>query len=518
MMMREPRANVRSLLRVYLTAIMVCCIALAMRCLALGVDGLWLDEVYSASFASLAPIDLVIAALRFDLHPPLYYLQLAIWGVVSLDDNWLLANSIAWSIGTLLLAGYGVCRLTRSNYVAWLLVTLVVSVLGSEVYYASELRMYAMISFLTVLGWVRADHWLEISSLRNSTWLVAVLGALGWSHSTAFIPVSSVLLYAIMSCRGRQNLKELKTFAGIVAAVGVLLTPWLINASLRSVSHTVFPTVPEVLRSIAGWAIGYGALDIPDMVRIVAGCVIVLYVAVATFIGDRKTRLILVCFVIWPTVLIIALSYFVRPIWISRVVAFSAPFLAISVALFWYDRVHRLKNVLSSNFALSYWMFGLLIFSLGSLSWMQATMPHKMQYRDAALLIAKNNIERLPILVPGNVTFWGMARYLRSPDWGSILDIQDPVTRNGSDVWGRIYDRLGSKWLERLHLVPTDRKVSTDYGDMWIGSSPLPQGVGSKGVWVVGNNNLTEVDACGNSVSNNVWKFRGVVVFRCSFE
>lgn len=152
MMMREPRANVRSLLRVYLTAIMVCCIALAMRCLALGVDGLWLDEVYSASFASLAPIDLVIAALRFDLHPPLYYLQLAIWGVVSLDDNWLLANSIAWSIGTLLLAGYGVCRLTRSNYVAWLLVTLVVSVLGSEVYYASELRMYAMISFLTVLG------------------------------------------------------------------------------------------------------------------------------------------------------------------------------------------------------------------------------------------------------------------------------------------------------------------------------------------------------------------------------
>src|SRR5690348_7298504 len=63
--------------------------ALALRAAFIWKDRLWLDEVWSATFAVQPFIDVVIATLRFDPHPPLYYLQLWVWASISHSTLWL---------------------------------------------------------------------------------------------------------------------------------------------------------------------------------------------------------------------------------------------------------------------------------------------------------------------------------------------------------------------------------------------------------------------------------------------
>jgi hypothetical protein len=139
-----------------------------------------------------------------------------------------------------------------------------------------------------------------------------------------------------------------------------------------------------------------------------------------------------------------------------------------------------------------------------------------MQYREAAAFLAHENTAALPIYVPQNVTFWGIARYLQGPEWGSLLEVQDPVRPDESDTWARIYARMGPEWLQRLHLAPRKRQLATPAGTMWIGLSPLPAEVAAKGLWIVGNNNLLKETApCGTAARQEVRRFTGVVVVKC---
>lgn len=498
-----------------LTAALVTSLALVLRCRALGVDGLWQDEVFGASFANLNPLEIVIAVLRFDIHPPLYYLQLKLWSLPSLADEWLLANSVAWSMGALLAATYGAYRL--AGPATALCVAALLAVSGSEIYYATELRMYAMISCLTVIGWVRAEQWINNPVPRNAAWLVAVLGILAGTHSSAFVPVSSVLLYALLGRWSRSGFQGLLRSWGVVLSVGILLAPWLANASMRSVSHTGTPTFGAIVKTLSGWMLGYGALEIPSTIRLVTTLIIAAFVTAALILGNRTTRHTLLSFVVWPILVLAIVSLAVRPVWIDRAVAFCAPFLALSIAFLLHTLYSRNHGTSRPHPMILISLIGIFCITSGIVAWGQAGLPRKMQYREAAQFIAQSNTERLPIYVPVNVAFWGMARYLQNPGWGSVLEIQDPVRADGSETWTRIYARLGTTWLTRLGLVPKTRELITPNGTMWIGFSPLPSTVTSPGFWEVGNNDLLKDGAgCASATREETQRFRGVVVLRCS--
>lgn len=57
--------------------LLVLLVAFGLRFMAIRADGgLWYDEIFGASYVNLNPLDVVVAVMRFDIHPPLYYLQL----------------------------------------------------------------------------------------------------------------------------------------------------------------------------------------------------------------------------------------------------------------------------------------------------------------------------------------------------------------------------------------------------------------------------------------------------------
>jgi len=84
-----------------------------------------------------------VSILRFDLHPPFYYLQLSLWALVSHDDVWLMANSIFWStaaIGLLIYAASRIYGLPTALYAGILLALSPVALA-----YADQVRMYDFI-------------------------------------------------------------------------------------------------------------------------------------------------------------------------------------------------------------------------------------------------------------------------------------------------------------------------------------------------------------------------------------
>src|ERR1700722_18819880 len=77
---QAPRFALRSIDRQTLIAgLAVLAIGIWLRSATIGRESLWLDEIYSVSLANLSIPGTLMAVLHFDVHPPLYYLQLNLW-------------------------------------------------------------------------------------------------------------------------------------------------------------------------------------------------------------------------------------------------------------------------------------------------------------------------------------------------------------------------------------------------------------------------------------------------------
>src|SRR5437763_1150451 len=107
------------------------CLGLAVRLTWIWNDRLWLDEVWSATLAVQPLFDLIVATLRFDPHPPLYYIQLHIWATFSHSTVWLFVNSAIWS-GLSIISLWIVARKLLSDRLA-LIATVLFTVMPAAV-------------------------------------------------------------------------------------------------------------------------------------------------------------------------------------------------------------------------------------------------------------------------------------------------------------------------------------------------------------------------------------------------
>ncbi len=169
---REDRPSRRSA-RVWrvLVPLGIVAVAAATRFYALGAKSLWLDEAATMN-AIDAPLGNVVASVKAcDAHPPLYYALLHIWmhkplamthGPVPAEQRWLFlcrshsagqarAFSAAVSVATALVFYWlvGVVATRRAAFLA----SLVVAVSAFQVYFAQEVRMYALAGFFVALSW-----------------------------------------------------------------------------------------------------------------------------------------------------------------------------------------------------------------------------------------------------------------------------------------------------------------------------------------------------------------------------
>src|SRR5262249_50288338 len=113
---------------------------------------LWEDEIIATTHAVQPLGRLFVNVARNDIHPPLYFLQLHIWGLVSHADAWFVANSVAWSLGALVSLWLVVKKLSDDEGLAWA-ATGIMAVLPTSLEVAFSVRMYAMLSAMAIWGY-----------------------------------------------------------------------------------------------------------------------------------------------------------------------------------------------------------------------------------------------------------------------------------------------------------------------------------------------------------------------------
>lgn len=465
-------------------ALLVFAVAVWLRVVALGRDGFWLDEIYSAAFSNLSALGTVVAVFLYDPHPPLYYLQLNAWGRLGHGDLWLLLNSVTWSAATLLAVSIGTTR--QFGSICGLIALCFCAVMGSEVFFADELRMYAMYACLSVLSWIAANRLRTNYRFRTALPLIVILAVMGAIHSASILAASAALLYALPEGNRQQIRRLLPTWVAIAAVVACTYLPWAVNASFRRVGHTSAPTLQSASHTIAGWILGYGDAPLAAWASPCTTIVVAVSLVAIALILPMLSRLI-VCFIAWPLLFGAALCFAIQPIWLDRTFAFCAPFVAIAYGAAIGQMLTRLNQ--EGNKAALYTMIGLVAAATASGAWLaylQVTTPYKPDhYRALARYLAEQAKPGEIIYAPDAATFWGVSRYLIGPDWGNIFQVQDAAELSRLKKWQRVYAVLGPGAAGRLGLLPTGRRLDSFRVPMFIGSSPLPDLANVTAIWLL---------------------------------
>jgi hypothetical protein len=503
-----------------LSAVLAC----VLRVYHLTTPGLHLDEIYGATYTGLGLVDTVVAVFRFDIHPPLYYLQLNGWAAaLGVSDTALLLNSVALSLfGWCIVTGFAWRRLGLSGAV---LAGFLLAVSLTDILYAQEVRMYAFLSAMGLTAWWLANRSAEVAGAhtsfsRRELGLGLAASAVALTHGASFVPVSALGLFWLLRVRQTNHFSWRKLCA-LSAVVAVPLVFVLANSAVRSLSHTSGFSAEAVVTTLSNWL--WGDAQALGMLsgwawRWLATTVVLAAIVHGVWAGGwrRATALAMVA---WPLALGAVLSSAVRPIWLDRTFAFCAPFALLLTASLLQSMGRACAHRLKASGSIERLVMGTGAALIGMVC-VQSTLavlngPRKMGYREAAAFIADHAKGPALVYAPDRPTFWGMARYLIGPDWGDALKVQDPSRSDKSTVWPKVYARLGPKWVARLGLAPQTRSIERHGRLMIIGPSADTRILGATGLYLVepASSDLSELQLPCQPLQSEEVPFRGVRVF-----
>ncbi|MFP5317873.1 MAG: glycosyltransferase family 39 protein [Acidimicrobiia bacterium] len=230
--------------------------------LALGVvarfasaSDLWLDEVLTVNIASVPLADLP-DALRRDGAPPLYYALLHFWMRI-FGDSTLAVRALPGLISvTSLPLMWLAARRLGGERLAWA-ATLLLAAGPFAARYATENRMYSLVTVLVLAGFLALHSLLNGGGRRPALGLAAATGALLLTHYWSFYLLAAVVTFLILTMRRGAEPARSGALRGLVAIAGggllflpwapVFLyqlrntgTPWGRPGELRSIFDTVF--------------------------------------------------------------------------------------------------------------------------------------------------------------------------------------------------------------------------------------------------------------------------------------
>jgi hypothetical protein len=473
----------------YIVLVLIVLIAACLRLNGITRETLWLDEVYSATFAVQHPFDLIVAVWRFDVHPPLYYLQLHVWALVSNNTIWLFLNSVAWSIATVVSVFFTTKRIYGERVATG--AALILALLPSDIFYSHQLRMYAMVSCIGVWCWYAVYQAIRKGVPGRSALYVTVAElTLGYSHGSGAVNAFVFAIYGfLLAFQEKRQRIEIRRWLLLQAAIGVLLLPAVVNSSVRSLSHIAVPDLQQVIETFGFLVFGLAAPS--SLILRIAASAVFLSILGAAVRGP--SRAVARGLVLVPIGLLFIASHLVRPIWIDRALLFITPFMALVLSSTFTvvcDHVRarwqwRRGTVIANGMAL-----GFLVLA-GFLGFSELRNYEKpTRYEMAARTIWEEFQPGDLVYAPGFVSFWGIAWYLLGPSWGSILAVQDPIQQSPStDKWPAVLHWLGPKWREMLHLEPVARSVPAMMGGkLIIGWTFPPELQQAKRVWIVDRN------------------------------
>jgi hypothetical protein len=266
----------------------VCLLAWTMFVVHLGSESMWMDEWFSWKYALQGPFALVRDTAQ-DVHPPLYYQLLWLWITFTGDQSMFVMRLTAAFPALLAVAlSYRLAREWFKSHMAGVAAAVFLGTSGIFVYYARELRMYALIVLLVTLSWWFLTRFLQ-GRKGSLLGYIACVGLMSYTYYfSAFVLVAQVIIVLWFY---RDKFKRLLLAYG---AVLLLFLPWLpiwLNQMFWERARTANPdapllgkyaaTVPTTLANITAFIKAYTAGQ-PAFVF--------LLIALAVALGWRWTR------------------------------------------------------------------------------------------------------------------------------------------------------------------------------------------------------------------------------------
>jgi mannosyltransferase len=219
-----------------------------MAVLAIGVvmrfvtfSEMWLDEALTVNVSRL-PLRDIPDWLRHDGAPPLYYFMLHLWTDVFGTSNFAVrALSAVLSVATLPAIWFAGRRIAGRRG-AWIALLVMVSS-PFAILFASEARMYSLVTLLVTLGYLAVRRLLERPSLGRQAVVALITGLLLYTQYWAFYLVAVVGAWFVWEAwRGRDADERHAARAGIVAlaAGAITFVPWIPTFLYQS-AHTGTP-------------------------------------------------------------------------------------------------------------------------------------------------------------------------------------------------------------------------------------------------------------------------------------
>lgn len=204
-------------------------LAAGLRLAGIGGTSLWHDEIMSIHTARMGVVDQLFRMTVANNQPPLYFLLLKIWAMVSWSQVWLRLLSVGMSlIGVVYAIRWGRLFNPRCGLLAGLLV----ATSPMMVHYAQEVRTYALLYTGLLAGLFYAERLARRADRRSSLGLLICVCLLSYAHYVG--PMIGVGLWVYAWARG---IAWQRIFRWV--ALWVLVTLPIIALGLLHAAHKV---------------------------------------------------------------------------------------------------------------------------------------------------------------------------------------------------------------------------------------------------------------------------------------
>lgn len=303
--------------------------SLLLRIPKIGSRSIWYDDVFSIFLSQQTPTK-IISGTAPDTNPPLYYFLMHGWMLINQQIWFLRAQNVIISLGIVALV-YVVSKRCFGQS-AGVLAAVFTAVSPLQIYYAQELRMYALAA-LVLLGYTYffLQLWDERNSKHNPwvNWLgLILLGSISvYTQSLAIFSIVVPNLILIFHRKWRFLVRLI--LAQIV--IGLLSSPWLVfvPGQIDKIQTAFWTPQPGLLPIIQAIVAFHTNLPVPEWMLPIAiftsflMFVLVFYETIKTGkLNNAVTALL--AFTLIPPLLLFIISYFMQPIFVPKAFMLSS--------------------------------------------------------------------------------------------------------------------------------------------------------------------------------------------------
>jgi hypothetical protein len=310
-------------------------IGIVLRIIAIGTREIAYDDAFSF-FLSRGSLSDIILGTAADTMPPLYYFLLHFWMKISTDLWFLRLLNIIINLMTAFL----VYVLTKElfNPTSAIVATFLFLISPYQIYHSQELRMYALLLFGQVGYYYSFLKIIRSSGKRENLWIIATVGfglIAMYAHNLGIIGLVSINIILLLY----RNKKIVKSLFIVQMLILFFSIPWLyyLPQQLDKIQQAFWTQPPGIVDVFQALLSLFAFLPMPTIFMGISLIIIIqsiVMLCVYVFKIKSKKAYIVALFIFVSPIILIVLSYLVKPVFVPRIFILSSVWFFILFAIF----------------------------------------------------------------------------------------------------------------------------------------------------------------------------------------